>query len=87
MGVGVLPAQPGFGQEHALKAVALAPDSAGDFDTLAEVCFQRGDKDKAVAAEKKAIDLDSKKAYFRKQLKRIEAGDPSAERPAEDDDE
>ena len=74
-------------REHALKAVALAPDNAGDLDTLAEVYFQRGDKDQAVAAEKKAVDLDPKKAYFRKQLQRIEAGDPAAERPAEDSEE
>ena len=84
----LLPPQPGQRpQEHALKAVALAPDNAGYLDTLAEVYFQRGDKDKAVAAQKKAIELDPKKAYFRKQLKRIEAGDPNAERPSEDEDE
>ncbi len=74
-------------REHALKAVALAPDNAGDLDTLAEVYFQRGDKDQAVAAEKKAVDLDPKKTYYRKQLQRIEAGDPAAERPAEDSEE
>ena len=74
-------------QVHALKAVALAPDSAGDLDTLAEVNFQRGDKEKAIAAQKKAIQLDPKKAYYRRQLKRIEAGDPAAQRPAEDDEE
>ena len=73
--------------DHAVKAVALAPDSAGDHDTLAEVYFQRGDKDKAVAAQKKAIELDPNKTYYGKQLKRIEAGDPAAERPTETDDD
>ena len=73
--------------DHALKSVALAPNSAGNLDTLAEVYFQRGDKDKAVATQKKAIEADPQRAYFRKQLKRIEAGDPSAERPPEDDDD
>jgi len=54
---------------------------------LAEVYFQRGDKDKAVAAQKKAVELEPNRAYFRKQLKRIEAGDPAAERPPENDEE
>lgn len=72
--------------QHAQKAVELAPTYAGYLDTLAEVHFQRGDKDKAVAVQKHAIELDPKKTYFRKQLKRLEAGDPSAERPPENDD-
>jgi len=72
--------------QHAQKAVALTPDNAGYLDTLAEVYFQRGDKDKAVALQKRVIELDPKKPYFRKQLKRLEAGDPSAERPPEDGD-
>jgi predicted Zn-dependent protease len=73
--------------EHAQKAIELAPDNAGYLDTLAEVHFQRGDKDKAVALQKRVIELDPRKPYFRKQLKRLEAGDPSAERPPENDDE
>jgi tetratricopeptide (TPR) repeat protein len=74
-------------KEHALKATNLAPMNAGHLDTLAEAYFQLGDKDKAIATQKRAIDLDPKKAYFRKQLKRIEAGDPKAERPSETDDD
>ena len=73
--------------EHALKAVALTPDNAGVLDTLAEVEFQRGDKNAALATEKKAAALEPKRAYFRKQLKRIAAGNPAADRPSEDDDE
>jgi tetratricopeptide (TPR) repeat protein len=69
---------------HALKAVELEPSMAGFHDTLAEVYFQRGGKEKALAEQKKAIELNPKRAYFRKQLKRIEAGDPAAERPPED---
>jgi hypothetical protein len=72
--------------EHANKAVELAPNTAGYIDTLAEVHFQRGDKDKAIALQKRAIELDPKKVYFRKQLHRLEAGDPTADRPAEDDE-
>ncbi len=71
---------------HAEKAVELAPTHAGYLDTLAEVHFQRGDKEKAIALQKRAIELNPKKVYFQKQLKRLEAGDPSAERPSEVDD-
>ncbi|HTU89609.1 MAG TPA: hypothetical protein VMF69_05880, partial [Gemmataceae bacterium] len=73
--------------QHAEKAVELVPTYAGYLDTLAEVHFQRGDKDKAVTLQKRAIELDPKRAYFRKQLKRLEAGDPSAERPQENEEE
>jgi tetratricopeptide (TPR) repeat protein len=74
-------------REHALKAVALAPDNAGVLDTLGEVEFQLGKKDEAIATEKKAVQLEPKRAYYRKQLKRIEAGDPTADRPPENDDD
>ena len=73
--------------EHALKATKLAPTHAGHHDTLAEVYFQRGDKAKALEIQKKVIELEPKRAYFRKQLKRIEAGDPKVDRPMEEDDE
>src|SRR5262249_34840848 len=72
--------------EHATKAVQLAPANAGHLDTLAEVYFQRGDKDKALAAQRKVVQMDPNKPYFRKQLKRSGAGAPAAGRPAEDDD-
>jgi tetratricopeptide (TPR) repeat protein len=71
---------------HAARAVELAPDTPAYLDTLAEVHFQRGEKDKAVAVQKKVIELDPKKPYYRKQLRRLEAGDPAAERPMEDVD-
>ncbi|HEY7326915.1 MAG TPA: hypothetical protein VH592_04720, partial [Gemmataceae bacterium] len=71
---------------HAEKSVDLAPDHAGYFDTLAEVQFQRGEKDKAIVLQKRAIELEPKKAYYRKQLKRLEAGDPSADRPSENEE-
>jgi tetratricopeptide (TPR) repeat protein len=73
--------------EHALKATKLAPKHAGHLDTLAEVYFQRGDKAKALETQRKVVELEPKRAYFRKQLKRIEAGDPKVERPMEEDDE
>jgi tetratricopeptide (TPR) repeat protein len=70
---------------HARKAVELAPESAGYHDTLAEVLFQLGKKDEAIAAEKKAIALSPAREYYKKQLKRLEAGDPKVPRPEEDE--
>ena len=72
------------GLAHARQAVALSADSSAYHDTLAEVLFQLGKKDEAVKAQKKAIELAPRRAYFRKQLKRIEAGDPKAPLPVED---
>ena len=69
----------------ARKAVELAPDSAGYHDTLAEVLFQLGKKDEAAAEQKKAIALSPAREYFKKQLKRIQAGDPRAPRPEEEE--
>jgi hypothetical protein len=70
------------GLDHALKAVELEPTYPGYRDTLAEIHFQRGDKDKAIAEIKRSIALDDKRVYFKKQLKRFEAGDPQAELPS-----
>jgi tetratricopeptide (TPR) repeat protein len=72
--------------EHAQKAIELVPTHAGYHDTLAEVYFQRGDKEKSIALQKRAIELDPKRVYFRKQLKRLEVGDRTAERPTEIED-
>jgi tetratricopeptide (TPR) repeat protein len=69
------------GLEHAQKAAELEPAHPGYHDTLAEIHFQRGEKDKAIAEIKRSIALDDKRAYFKKQLKRFEAGDPNAELP------
>jgi tetratricopeptide (TPR) repeat protein len=68
---------------HALKAIELEPGAAGFHDTLAEIYFQRGDKEKALAEQKKAIELNPKRDYFRKQLRRIEAGDPKVGLPTD----
>jgi tetratricopeptide (TPR) repeat protein len=68
---------------HARKAVEAEPDMSSYLDTLAEVYFQRGDKGKAVELEKKCVVLQPAYAYFRKQVKRMQAGDRDAELPAE----
>ncbi|MCS6850649.1 MAG: hypothetical protein NZ700_05710 [Gemmataceae bacterium] len=66
---------------HAQKAVELAPNSSGLLDTLAEVHFQRGDRDRAIALMKKCLEMEPTNGYFRKQLERFEKGDRSVEVP------
>ena len=61
----------------------LDPDNSGHLDTLAEVYFQRGDKDKAIELMKKCIEMQPKYEYFHKQLKRMQAGDRDADVPPE----
>jgi Flp pilus assembly protein TadD len=74
------------GLEHARKAVELAPESAGYQDTLGEAYFQRGDKEKALAAARRSAELEPKVEYYRRQIKRIEAGDPKAPLPPQSDE-
>lgn len=72
---------------HAEKAVALNPESPGYRDTLAEALFQKGDKAKALESIRKAVDMDPKRVYYRRQMARLEAGNPATPRPDENDDE
>jgi tetratricopeptide (TPR) repeat protein len=65
--------------KNAQLAVELAPDHAGYLDTLAEVYFQKGDKEKALELATKCIKIDPTNGYFQRQLKRIAAGDPSVD--------
>ncbi len=65
--------------QHAKLAVDLTPDNARYIDTLAEVYFQKGEKEKALELTKKCIKVDPKYTYFQRQLKRIEAGDASVD--------
>jgi tetratricopeptide (TPR) repeat protein len=67
--------------DHARKGVEYEPDNADHLDTLAEVYFQRGDKDKAVELMKKCVEMQPRYDYFRKQLKRMQAGDRDADVP------
>ena len=61
--------------ELSQKAIALAPNEAAYHDTLAEVHFQRGDRDAAVAAAKKAQELAPANALFAKRLKHFETSE------------
>ncbi|HYT90187.1 MAG TPA: tetratricopeptide repeat protein, partial [Gemmataceae bacterium] len=64
---------------HAQEAVRLAPDSAGYLDTLAEVHFQRGEQAEALRLMRRCVELAPAREYYRRQLKRIEAGDPKVD--------
>lgn len=70
--------------EHARRAVDLDPAGTGYLDTLAEVHFQRGERDRAIATMKRCLEREPKEAYYQKQLRRFEAGDRSAEVPGRD---
>lgn len=63
----------------ATRAVELEPQTAAYLDTLAEVCFQRGEKQLAIDWMKKAIEIEPGRPYYRRQLKRFEAGDPKSD--------
>jgi tetratricopeptide (TPR) repeat protein len=67
--------------EHARKAVELDPRNAGCLDTLAEIYYQRGDREQALKLMRRCVELDPKKKYFRKQIKRFEAKGPPSETP------
>ncbi|MBA4387637.1 MAG: hypothetical protein C0404_06625 [Verrucomicrobia bacterium] len=66
---------------HARRAVELDPKVSAFLDTLGEVHFQRGEGDRALACAKECIKMDPKYEYYQRQLKRIQAGDPSAPLP------
>jgi tetratricopeptide (TPR) repeat protein len=58
--------------KHAQKAVELSPDKAAYVDTLAEVHFQRGDRDEAIRHIRRCIELEPDSQYFHEQLTRFE---------------
>jgi tetratricopeptide (TPR) repeat protein len=57
---------------YSTKAVELAPENAGYLDTLAEVHYQRGEKEKAIELMKRCLELEPRRAYFQKQLQRFQ---------------
>lgn len=52
----------------ALKAVELRPDEGGYYDTLGHVYFGRGEYDKAVKAQTRAVELDRHSGIIRVKL-------------------
>lgn len=71
---------------HAEKATSLSPESAGYFDTLAEVQFQRGQTAKSIELMKKCLTMEPNNTYFQKQLARFQKGDPTVDVPSEEND-
>jgi thioredoxin-like negative regulator of GroEL len=69
------------GLEHARRAVNLAPDETNARDTLAETLFQLGRREEAVAEMLKCIELRPHRKYFRRQLQRMQQGEPSSDPP------
>lgn len=65
----------------ARRATELMPTSAEALDTLAEAHLQSGDKEAALKAIGRALELEPASSYLLGQKKRIEAGDPAAELP------
>jgi thioredoxin-like negative regulator of GroEL len=61
----------GHGVEVAKKGLAIDPKDAGLWDTLAELHFAMGNAAEAVAATKKAIEIDPDDPYFKGQLARF----------------
>jgi len=59
--------------EHARQAVRLAPENAAYLDTLAEVHFQRGDRDEAIRLIRRCIEMEPENQHFREQLVRFRA--------------
>jgi tetratricopeptide (TPR) repeat protein len=75
--------------KHAQKANSLEPKNAGYMDTLAEVNFRKGDRDKALALMKQCTEIDPRNAYFRKQLERFKNDpfdSPTPDEEADDDE-
>lgn len=60
------------GLKFSLRAVELMPDQAAYQDTLAEVHFQRGEREAAIAAAQKCVDLAPANAMFAKRLKHFQ---------------
>ena len=68
-------------RELAERAVGLSPRTPAYLETLAEIHFQKGEKDAALARLGQALTLDPKNEYYLKQKARFTAGDPSAPVP------
>lgn len=75
----------GIHLEDALRAVSLAarlePDSWEILDTMAEVHFRMGDREKAVEVERKAAAMAPDVTYLKEQIERFEKEEIPARKP------
>ena len=60
--------------ELAQKAVKLDPGSASKWDTLAWLYFESGEKDKALKAMRKAVELRPDSEGYKQNLEKMEKG-------------
>jgi tetratricopeptide (TPR) repeat protein len=63
------------------KAVALEPKNPAYLDTLAEIHFQKRNRERAIELMKQCIELSPDNDYFRKQRDRFEKSDPATPPP------
>lgn len=63
------------------EAVKLDPTSVGYRESLAEVHFRRGDRDKALTIMTKLAEESPRSRLFRRQLERYRTGDPASPIP------
>jgi hypothetical protein len=71
---------------HALKAVELEKDNCAILDTLAEVYFQRGEKDKAIEMIQRCMAIEPDNARHKQCRARFEKLPATTEPPEETDD-
>jgi tetratricopeptide (TPR) repeat protein len=69
---------------HARRAVELSPEHPEYIDTLAEAQFQTGNRSEAIENARRCVRLDPRREYYKKQLARMEKGDPSQDVPPAD---
>ena len=69
-----------------VEAVAAVPDSDAYRETLAEVHFRRGDRDKAVAVMTKLLEEFPRTRLYHRQLARYKTGSLDSPTPETEDD-
>lgn len=56
-----------FAQQHADRALALRPDNTSYLDTVADLSFQNGDRERAAELIKRCLNSDPDKLHYKKQ--------------------
>jgi tetratricopeptide (TPR) repeat protein len=77
--------EPAAAFAHASRAVELEPRDTNAIDTLAEACFRRGDRDRAVQLMKRCQELEPAQPRHAQRREQFEKGTPSSQpttRPA-----
>lgn len=56
-----------FSRRHAERAVELRPNNSSYLDTLAEICFQQGDRQRATELVNRCLEINPTKAHYQRQ--------------------